>query len=42
MCSRVPDLYFYIAYTVEICVEKLDYRLLPAFNFRNAIFITVN
>ena len=38
LVNKVPDLYFHI----EICVEQLDYRLLPAFQFRNAIFITVN
>ena len=37
--NKVPDLNFYI---VEICVEQLDHRLLPAFLFPNAIFVTVN
>ena len=35
-------IYIFIKPTVEICVEQLDYRLLPAFQVRNAIFITVN
>ena len=39
LVNKVPDLYFHIAYTVEICVEQLDYRLLPAFQFRNAILL---